>query len=44
MCQQCGALVGDERKHGQSHTIFGSFIKFEVALPITKRKKKIDRN
>jgi len=43
MCEQCGALVGDRQKHGESHTIFGSFTKFEIALPVTKRKK-IDRD
>jgi len=44
MCEQCGALVGDRQRHGESHTIFGSFIKFDIPILVTKRKKKVDRN
>ena len=44
MCVQCGSLVGNKQVHGKAHSVFGSFINFEVEIPVTKRKKKVDRD
>jgi len=45
MCDQCGSLVGDTNLHGRAqHPVSSSFSPFKIDIPVTKRKKKIDRN